>query len=577
MAAPEPGRRELREGLVAEAAVPRSFFKDELKTMFSIGWPMLVSFFCRFGMASEDSAFVGHLTSGSAARRLSLGQGGVFAGGLFGHVGAAFISYGFLAGDALSSGEGAMKYLAAAGLADMVTNILIIPPLAFNQSLNALVSQAMGSGNKKMAGTWLQLSLLWLTASYLPMLASFFFVSPMLHVLGFSDDLCDLAGLYAKFNVFWPIPNGWYQCMRFYFQAQGISRPAMYNNIFFLLVNALLNWILVFGGPFRDWFGWEGLGFIGAAISLSCSRSLQPFAYWLYMFVWRKAHVETWPSWSERTFMKPEHVKSFMQMSAPQIGTLIFQAVVGQATTLLISKLGPVAIAASAATQAATMVLTGGLSPTLSMVGGIRVGFYLGKGQPVRASRVSMLVLVVGVGITAVLGVAVLPFAHQLMSVVTNDPEVQAPAASILPAVVVNLVASIVVSIATQGILTSQGRTKVVTFLSMGFELPVSIGSTAALVFLFDAGLLAVYWAQAAVTVFEAFVIMAIVQRSDWAEFARQAQERQRSNDAENNDEDPEEADPPRHASEISMQEAAEEKKVSGEGTSHSDSPRRGA
>ena len=91
----------------------------------------------------------------------------------------------------------------------MVTSLLIIPPLAFNQSLNALVSQAMGSGNPRMAGTWLQLSVFWLTLSYIPVLASFFYVAPILQILGFSEELCVLSGRYAMFNVFWPIPNGW--------------------------------------------------------------------------------------------------------------------------------------------------------------------------------------------------------------------------------------------------------------------------------------------------------------------------------------------------------------------------------
>merc|ERR1719421_2598112 len=81
-----------------------------------------------------------------------------------------------------SSGYGPKEYLAAAGLSDMVLNILIIPPLAFNMSLNALVSQAMGSGNKKMAGTWLQLSIFWLTISYAPVLVTFFYVSDMLRL-----------------------------------------------------------------------------------------------------------------------------------------------------------------------------------------------------------------------------------------------------------------------------------------------------------------------------------------------------------------------------------------------------------
>eukprot|EP00930_Biecheleria_cincta_P021025 TRINITY_DN1566_c0_g2_i2.p1 TRINITY_DN1566_c0_g2~~TRINITY_DN1566_c0_g2_i2.p1 ORF type:complete len:616 (+),score=105.86 TRINITY_DN1566_c0_g2_i2:267-1850(+) len=477
-------------------------------------------------MASEDSAFVGHLNTKAA----TLGQTAL-QNHLLGQVAASFMAYGFVA-SAQDAGYGPKQYLAAAGLADMVTNILIIPPLAFNMSLNALVSQAMGSDNKKMAGTWLQMSMIWLSAAYLPVLISFFFVSPMLHLLGFDDDICELAGTYAKFNVFWPIPNGVYQCMRFYFQAQGITRPAMFNNIIFLFVNALLNWILVFGGPLQYGGIWNGLGFIGAAISLSCSRSLQPVFYWLYMFRWRKLHEETWPSLAERTFLKQQHIKEFLKMSLPQIGTLIFQAVVGQATTLLIAKLGELAIAASAASSAATMVLTGALSPTMSMLSGMRVGLYLGQNKPASAKRVADLSLFLGAAVTGLLSIIALIFARPIMAVVTDSQSVEDGAVEILPAVLLNSVASIVVSIATQGILTSQGRTWIVTILSMGFELPLSIGSTALLVFVFKAGLAEVFWAQAAVTLLEAVVILMFLRCSDWRKYATDAQERQASRQA---------------------------------------------
>ena len=151
----------------------------------------------------------------------------------------------------------------------MVVNILIVPPLAFNQVLNALVGQALGSDNKKMAGTWLQLSVFFLTTSYLPfMLIQYLFTADVLKLLGFNHDICELAGVYARWNLFWPIPNGIYQCMRFYFQAQGMPRPAMWNNLAFVLVNALLNWTFVFGGPLQYACGWTGFGFIGAATSL---------------------------------------------------------------------------------------------------------------------------------------------------------------------------------------------------------------------------------------------------------------------------------------------------------------------
>ena len=134
---------ERSEPLVGEnAEAEQSFYKNEIKTMCGIGWPMLISFFCRFGMASEDSAFVGHIAS--TAKFLTTGHSVL-------SIGASLLGYGFLAAKGAAEGAlgyGPMDYLAAAGLSDMVTNILIIPPLAFNQSLNALVSQAMGSGNR---------------------------------------------------------------------------------------------------------------------------------------------------------------------------------------------------------------------------------------------------------------------------------------------------------------------------------------------------------------------------------------------------------------------------------------------
>ena len=83
---------------------------------------MVVSFMCRMVMASTDTAFVGHLDNSTNG---------------------TFLQHPYNAKD----------YLDAVTLTDMVVGVLIVPPLAFNQVLNALVGQALGSGNKKMAGT----------------------------------------------------------------------------------------------------------------------------------------------------------------------------------------------------------------------------------------------------------------------------------------------------------------------------------------------------------------------------------------------------------------------------------------
>lgn len=148
--------------------------KDEIWEMINLGWPLAVSFFCRMGMASTDSAFVGHIPDG-------LHEPGTF--------------------------------LAAAVLSDMCVSVFITPPLAFNQVLNGLVGQAMGSGNPRMAGIWLQQSMFWLTITMLPCLIGLWFVEPTLRLLDFPVDVAKVAGTYARYNVLWPIPNGLVRCL----------------------------------------------------------------------------------------------------------------------------------------------------------------------------------------------------------------------------------------------------------------------------------------------------------------------------------------------------------------------------
>merc|ERR1712226_367718 len=119
------------------------------------------------------------------------------------------------------------------------------------------------------------------------------------------------------------------------------------------------------------------------------------------------------------------------------------------------------------------------------------------------------------------------PLGVQAVGAVTNDPKVRDLAVAILPPMLLNTLTSTIVSVGTGGILTSQGRPKIVTLLSMGFEIPFSVGSVAIMVLVFHATLGQVYWAQAAVSTLEAIVVLVILSRSDWERYAREARQRQ--------------------------------------------------
>lgn len=450
------------------------------------------------GMASTDSAFVGHINDGTYTPE---------------------------------------TYLAAAVLSDMCISIFTTPPLAFNQVLNALVGQAMGSGNPKMAGVWLQQSMFWLSTSMLPCFVGFFYVEPLLKFLGFPENVAEVAGTYAMYNIVWPIPNGLYQCMRFYFQAQGIPRPAMYNNIIFLFVNAILNWIFVFGGPFRYIFGWKGLGFIGAAISLSISRTTQSVTYFLYMFVYKKHHINTWPdaglSFQHHTLAR---TTEFMKQSLPNLGTLLFSVISSQTTTVLVGRLGERAIAASSALSTVTIPWSGTLSATTCTISGVRVGYHMGRGDGNAAKRTSWMVMHFITIVMVVVTLLFLPLRHWILKVATDDYDVLSLSIKLIPAMLVGTYLNLLVGNITSGVFSGMGRPIIATILSFGFELPMSIGGVAIYILYFHGNLLGVYWWSAFSGAIEVIVVLGLLFASNWDHWALEAQGRQEARPIEEND-----------------------------------------
>ena len=271
--------------------------------------------------------------------------------------------------------------------------------------------------------------------------------------------------------------SGWYQCMRFYFQARGFPKPAMYNNILFLGINAMLNYLLVFGGP--SFLHWDGLGFIGAAISLSVSRTLQGVFYYLYMFVYQKHHITAWPDegWS-LTIHTRERTTEFMKQALPNIGTLLFQSctyfirptslccanclnsmlysifswcffsrllssslielfsfdlfsfsiypVASQAQTVLVGRLGQLSIASSSALSTVTIPWSGTLSATCCTVSGVRVGYHLGRGNSTAARKSSWLVMYFITAMNGVMAIFFLApyFRNKIMTIATDDEDV---------------------------------------------------------------------------------------------------------------------------------------------------------
>lgn len=319
--------------------------------------------------------------------------------------------------------------------------------------------------------------------------------------------------------------------MRFYFQAQGLPRPAMYNNITFLFVNALLNWVFVFGGPFRYLFGWKGLGFIGAAISLSISRTMQGVVYFFYMFVYKKYHLNSWPeaglSLTHHTW---DRTKEFMTQSLPNLGTLLFSVISSQATTVLVGRLGERAIAASSALSTVSMPWSGTLGATTCTISGVRVGYHLGRGDGAAAQKTAWMVNHFISIVMVAVAILFVPLRSSILNIATDDMDVISLSIKLIPAMLVSTWLNLLVGNITSGVFSGMGRPIIATILSFGFELPMSIGGVAIYILLFHGNLMGVYWWNAISGAIEVVVVLAVLFASDWNHWALEAQRRQEAN-----------------------------------------------
>eukprot|EP00971_Amphidinium_carterae_P120511 2387989-Amphidinium_carterae.1 len=125
----------------------------------------------------------------------------------------------------------------------------------------------------------------------------------------------------------------------------------------------------------------------------------------------------------------------------------------------------------------------------------------------------------------------------------TRAEDVREVAVRIVPPLLVAQMFGLIVQVCTGGIFAAQGRTRFATYMSLFFEMPVTLGPVIVLALYFKTDVQYVYWCQAITNFFEMLVVIFIVHKSDWERFSREARERQgvraRALSAQANDEQP--------------------------------------
>jgi len=190
-------------------------------------------------------------------------------------------------------------------------------------------------------------------------------------------------------------------------------------------VNALLNWLLIFGG-----LGLPALGLAGAGIATSITNLLLPLGLLAWIRLDR-LHAGAWRPWDRRSFAA-RGLAQFLRLGLPVGIQLALEA---NAFTIAMLIVGSIGVAELAAHQ----VVINMASMTFMFPLGIAIGASARAGNLIGARDAAGLrlacgtALAMGGGIMAIAAIGFVAFREALPRLYVDDLEVVALAASLLP------------------------------------------------------------------------------------------------------------------------------------------------
>jgi MATE family multidrug resistance protein len=306
--------------------------------------------------------------------------------------------------------------IGSAGLGSGVFTAIAIFGMGLMLGLDAFVSRSHGAGDQAECRRWLH-SGVWLAAALgPPIMALAWIVYESLDAWGLHPEIRVLVGPYLRGLSFGALPLLFYATFRRYLQGMHVVRPVMFALVTANVINAIANWILIYGH-----LGAPALGVEGSAWATTIAR------IWMAGFLLVAIHLEH----RHRSNRHPHvpwsldvgRITRLVALGFPAASQVTLEVGVFAAATALAGKLDPVSsgshqIALNIAALA-FMVPLG-----LSSAGAVRVGHAVGARDVSRAVLAGWTALTTGAVIMMVIGMALFAWPAPLISAFTTDQRV---------------------------------------------------------------------------------------------------------------------------------------------------------
>jgi len=318
--------------------------------------------------------------------------------------------------DTLMVGRLGAHAIGAVGLASMLIFAVAVFAMGLLLGLDPLVAQAFGAGRIDDCHRWL-IDGVWLGALVsLPTVAIGYLLQATLGVWGFPRDVVELVHPYLGILIWSLPPLLLYVAFRRYLQAMHVLRPVTIALISANAVNALFNWILIFGH-----LGAPALGVRGSAYATVLAR-VYLAAFLLFAIL--RFERRTVPRLRDTpTAIDPRRLRRLVALGLPAAGQMVFEVGVFSAATALAGRVSADALAAHqiALNMAAfTFMVPFGIASAAA----VRVGHAIGRNDPRGAMRAGWTAIAIGVTFMAAAAAVFLLIPGLLIRAFTDDPAV---------------------------------------------------------------------------------------------------------------------------------------------------------
>ena len=318
--------------------------------------------------------------------------------------------------DTLMVGRIGPEAIGAVGLASAVFIAVAVFGMGLLLGLDPLVAQAFGGGRIDECHRWLVAGVWLAILATPPIVGIVFLINLALPYSGLPSEVVALAQPYL-WVVGWSLPPLLlYVAFRRYLQAMNIVRAVTYTLIAANIVNAIANWVLIFG-----YYGAPRLGVTGAAWATFASRVVMAAALF-GVIVRRERHMR--PRLRDTPLsLDIARVMRLVRLGFPAGGQMLIEVGVFAAATALAGRVSATSLAAHQIAihmASVTFMIPYGLSSAAA----VRVGQAVGRRDPPGAVVAGWTAIALGVTFMACAAAVFLTMPATLIRAFSSDDEV---------------------------------------------------------------------------------------------------------------------------------------------------------